>query len=262
MASTRAERVRVLLAGESWVSTATHYKGWDHFISASYHLGAEPLVHALKGSRFELTYLPGHLAATDFPQTAEALARYKVVILSDLGANSLLLPPSVFLEGRPARNRLKLLREHVRKGNALLMIGGYYSFQGINGAARYRATPVEEVLPVDIHPYDDRLEIPEGFSAELVEPDHPVLSGIEGKWPLLLGANEVKVKQRDGVRLLARLPRDEGGHPLLVVGPYGKGRAAAWTSDIGPHWLPKAFSDWPGYARLWRQLLGWLAAKD
>jgi uncharacterized membrane protein len=258
----RSERVRVLLAGESWVSTSTHYKGWDHFISASYHLGAEPLVEALSGSPFELTYLPGHLAATDFPQTAEALARYRVVILSDLGANTLLLPPSVFLEGRPARNRLKLLREHVRRGNGLLMIGGYYSFQGINGAARYRGTPVEEVLPVEILPYDDRLEIPEGFSAEIVQPDHQILSGIDGKWPLLLGANEVKVKQRADVELLARLPADEGSHPLLVVGRFGKGRAAAWTSDIGPHWLPKTFSDWHGYTRLWRQLLGWLAARN
>ena len=26
------------------------------------------------------------------------------------------------------------------------MVGGYYSFQGINGGARYHGTPVEEVL--------------------------------------------------------------------------------------------------------------------
>ena len=45
------------------------------------------------------------------------------------------------------------------------MVGGYYSFQGINGGARYHGTPVEEVLPVEILPYDDRIEVPEGFSA-------------------------------------------------------------------------------------------------
>ena len=39
-------------------------------------------------------------------------------------------------------------------------------------------TPVEEVLPVTCLPIDDRLEIPEGFRAELVEPDHPILAGL------------------------------------------------------------------------------------
>ena len=32
------------------------------------------------------------------------------------------------------------------------MVGGYCSFQGINGGARYHGTPVEEVLPVEICP--------------------------------------------------------------------------------------------------------------
>ena len=39
---------KILLAGESWVSAATHHKGWDHFGSVTFHLGAEPLVEALK----------------------------------------------------------------------------------------------------------------------------------------------------------------------------------------------------------------------
>ena len=56
------------------------------------------------------------------------------------------------------------------------MIGGYYSFQGIDGKARWRATPVEYALLVSCLPYDDRLEIPEGFSAQIVgASDHPVL---------------------------------------------------------------------------------------
>ena len=46
--------------------------------------------------------------------------------------------------------------------------------------------------------------------------------------------------------------------PLLVAGTFGKGRTLAWTSDIGPHWLPPEFAAWPGYARLWRQSLAWL----
>ena len=36
--------------------------------------------------------------------------------------------------------------------------------------------------------------------------------------------------------------------PLLVAGAFGKGRTLAWTSDIGPHWLPPEFAAWSGYA--------------
>ena len=40
----------VLLVGESWATSATHTKGFDQFGSVTFHLGAEPLVAALKGS--------------------------------------------------------------------------------------------------------------------------------------------------------------------------------------------------------------------
>jgi uncharacterized membrane protein len=252
-------KTRVLLAGESWVTTASHVKGWDQFASVTFHLGAEPLVAALEDSDLALTYMPAHEAASQFPSSPEALSAFDVVILSDIGANTLLLPPEVWLHGQPRPNRLKALRAWVEGGGGLIMIGGYFSFQGINGSARWRGTPVEEVLPVSIHPFDDRLEIPEGYRADILQPDHPVLAGLAGVWPLLLGAIEVTAKARPDVEVLARLPEEAGGHPLLVVGRHGRGRTAAWTSDIGPHWLPRTFSDWPGYARLWRQTLGWLA---
>ena len=61
---------QVLLAGESWVSAATHYKGFDQFGSVTFHLGAEPLVKALAGSPFELRYMPAHEAATRLPARA------------------------------------------------------------------------------------------------------------------------------------------------------------------------------------------------
>ena len=249
---------RVLLAGESWVSAATHYKGFDQFGSVTFHLGAEPLVKALAGSNHDLHYMPAHEAATAFPLTMADLADYDAVLLSDLGSNTLLLHPDVWLRGTPVPNRLKLLRDWVAAGGALMMIGGYFSFQGINGAARWHKTPVEQALPVTCLPMDDRVEIPNGFAAELVEPGHPVLNGLGGQWPLLLGVNQVELKAEG--QLLAKLPDEEGGYPLLVAGTYGKGRTLAWTSDIGPHWVPDAFVAWDGYARLWRQSLDWLTA--
>jgi uncharacterized membrane protein len=159
MAKTR----KILLAGESWVSAATHYKGFDQFASVTFHLGAEPLVAALKGSEFDLRYMPAHEAQQDFPQTLEALRAYDAVILSDIGANTLLLHPDTWIRSKPTPNRLRLLKSYVERGGGLMMVGGYLSFQGINGAARFHGTPVEEVLPVEILPYDDRVEVPEGF---------------------------------------------------------------------------------------------------
>jgi uncharacterized membrane protein len=248
---------KVLLVGESWVSAATHYKGFDQFGSVTFHLGAEPLVKALKGSEFELSYMPAHEAAEQFPFEISGLDAYRAIILSDIGANSLLLPPAVWLQSRTVPNRLKLIKAWVERGGGLLMVGGYFSFQGIDGRARWRRTPVEDVLPVTCLPYDDRVEVPEGTAPEILQPDHPIMAGLQGEWPLLLGVNEVEVRNRVDVKVLARLPEDQGGHPLLVVGHFGKGRTAAWTSDIGPHWLSPAFCEWDGYAKLWKNILGW-----
>jgi uncharacterized membrane protein len=250
---------KVLLVGESWISSATHYKGFDQFGSATFHLGAEPLAKALKGSDYELTYMPAHEAVEQLPFDMEGLDAYDAIILSDIGANSLLLPPEVWLHSRTVPNRLKLIKAWVEKGGGLLMIGGYLSFQGIDGKARWRRTPVEDTLPVTCLPYDDRVEMPEGAVAEIVAASHSVMEGLTGEaWPPLLGVNEVELRADANVELIARLPQDQGGFPLLVLGGHGKGRTAAWTSDIGPHWLSPAFCEWQGYGRLWKNILGWL----
>jgi uncharacterized membrane protein len=257
------KKTKVLLVGESWISSAIHYKGFDQFGSVALHLGGEPLVNALKDSAFELTYMPAHDAAEKFPFTAEGLAEYGAIILSDVGANTLLLPLAVWSQGKPMPNRLKLIRDWTLRGGGLMMIGGYLSFQGIDGRARWRRTPVEDALPVTCLPYDDRIEVPEGFKPEILgASDHPILRGLGGDWPILLGANEVTVRANPDVEVLARLPESEGGHPLLVTGVYGEGRTMVWTSDIGPHWVPDAFTTWDGFPMLWKNALSWLTSKS
>jgi len=251
---------RVLLVGESWVSAASHHKGFDSFSSVTFHLGAEPLVRALAGGPYDLTYMPSHEAAAGFPLDPGALTGYDAILLSDIGANTLLLHPDVWLQGRTTPNRLKLIRDWTFAGGGLMMIGGYLSFQGIDGRARWRRTPVEEALPVTCLPHDDRIEAPEGIVARITDPGHPIVAGLPAPWPALLGANEVV--PRPEAHVIARLPDEFGGHPLLVAGRHGKGRTLAWTSDIGPHWLPNAFVDWPGYARLWTQMLDWLTRRS
>lgn len=254
-------RKKVLLAGESWVSTATHIKGFDQFPTVTYHTGADELLAALKDGPFDVTFMPAHEAQRSFPQTMEALSAYDAVVLSDLGANTLLLHPDTWIHSKPTPNRLRLLRDYVGNGGGLLMFGGYYSFQGINGGARYHKTPVEDVLPVSCLPVDDRVEVPEGYAPVVVGPQsHPILKGLGTDWPILLGFNEVTVK--DGAEVLATVSSDYRSLPLLVTGKYGKGRTVAWTSDVGPHWLPPGFIGWSGYKTLFEQMLGWATARD
>jgi uncharacterized membrane protein len=245
---------RVLLAGESWISAITDYKGYDAFPHAQLHIGCERLLGALRSAGHEVVHLPSHLVATDFPETLEKLSEYDVVILSDVGANSLLLPPVVFEQGRRFPNRLKLLAEWVSAGGGLMMAGGYLSFQGFGGKANYHDTAVETVLPVDIYPYDDRVEAPEGQNGSVTSVIHPVTDGLDAEWPALLGYQKLIVKPDASVLAVIE------GHPLLVVRTVGKGRTLAFASDISPHWAPEEFMDWSGYARLFDQAISWLGA--
>ncbi len=171
------------------------------------------------------------IASRNSPSTLEGLSEYQVILLSDIGANSLLLPPAVWLHGKPVPNRLKLIREWTRAGGGLVMAGGYFSFQGIDGKARWRRTPVEEALPVTCLPYDDRLEIPEGFQAARHRRRYPsdpaMVSRENGR--CFSAPTRSSSRTARASRFWPSLPEEEGGHPLLVTGSYGKGRTVAWT---------------------------------
>ena len=47
----------ILLVGESWISNATHFKGWDQFHSTTYHLGAEVLIKSIDENLFKNNFL-------------------------------------------------------------------------------------------------------------------------------------------------------------------------------------------------------------
>ncbi len=89
--------------------------------------------------------------------------------------------------------------------------------------------------------------------ADIVAPAHPILTGVAGAWPPLLGYN--KAALRDGADLVARV----GDDPLIAAAHYGKGRGVAFASDCGPHWAPPPFVEWAGYSRLWNGIVGWAA---
>ena len=244
---------KVLLAGESWRTVETHVKGFDMFQRGVYEEGADHLREALSKKDIEVEYLPCHEAGSDFPDTKESIEVYDAIILSDIGYSTLAIPPITFdkFERRP--NRLELIQEYVEEGGGFLMIGGYMSFQGIKGEGGYKKTPIEEILPVSLEPFDDRVERSEGAVPEHTDPDHPITSDLPAEWPHLLGYNRVTT-DNEGKELLS-INED----PLLVTGEYGKGRCAAFTSDCAPHWGSPAFTDWDHYPTLWANLASWLS---
>lgn len=241
---------RILLAGESWVSQTTHYKGFDSFSSVVFERGADAFIAAAAREGLQVEQLYAHDVPERFPSTLEELAGYDAVILSDIGANSFLLPPVTWLGGRPAPNRLQLLAEYVRGGGGLMMAGGYLSFQGFQARANFARTPIVDVLPVTMLDFDDRVEAPQGVRPKAVG---PLAAALDETVPDLLGYNRVLAKPDAVVH--ATVDADV----LIASLEVGRGRSLVWTSDIGPHWCPTPFLEWPGFTALVGALLRWVA---
>ena len=246
---------KALLVGEAWQTLEFHIKGFDFFGNSSYHEAIEPLQRALESNDIENDYIPTTRAASEFPSSPERIAEYDVVVLSDIGYNTIAIPPSTFTDFERIPNRLELLDDFVRAGGGLLMVGGYLSFQGINAKARYKGTAVEEALPVTMQTYDDRVERSDGVTPVVADYDHPVVDGLPGEWPALLGYNRVTTDE-DADELVR-----VGSDPLVVVGEHGDGRSGAFTSDCAPHWGAPGFVEWSEYDAFWSDLVSWLGGE-
>jgi uncharacterized membrane protein len=245
---------RVLLVGESWVIHSIHVKGFDSFTTSEYAEGGEYLLAALRAGGAETGFIPAHLAPDTAPETLEELEAWDVVILSDIGTNSLLISRRVWAgEQRP--NRLDLLEQWVRAGGSLVMCGGFMTFAGIEGKARYHGTAVETALPVTISPHDDRVENPSDNRPLVVDFEHPVTRGLPSVWPGLLGYNRVTAKL--GSSLLMTV----NGDPFVVAGEHGAGRSLAYAGDVGPHWGPRELVTSEAYMQFWDQAIAWLCAR-
>lgn len=246
----------ILLVGESEILYEIRQKGFDVFHASTPMSDAGPFIKALTDQGHKVTWLDSEHASENFPSTMAALDPYDVVIFSDIGSNTLLIPRIVH-EGYTFPNRLELLRKWVKKGGAFLMCGGWASFSGMHGEAHYHRTPVEELLPVNIYPFDDRIESPQGVKAHILEPNHPILDGLPDVWPPLLGYNWVEPSGNGEV-----IVETEKGDPLLVAGTYGAGKTIAWTSDVAPHWISREFAAWTGYGRLFSNMISWLTSSQ
>jgi len=246
---------RVLIAGESWVTTSIHTKGFDSFTTVAYQEGVAGFRDALEGHGHEVEHLPCHVAADHFPYEVADLKGVDVVVLSDIGANTFLLPNPTFLGGEARPNRLAMLRDWVADGGGLAMVGGYLSFQGFEAKANYRATPLAPVLPVEMEPGDDREELPADGRPLVAAPEHPLVAGLPSRWSPILGYQRLVAKPDAQVALSVN------GDPLAVTGTYGAGRTLAFATDIGPHWAPEAFVGSPEFATFWDRATRWLAGQ-
>lgn len=249
------DKIHVLFVGESWFIQTTETKGVDYFTTYRYEECAYIMKHLFEAGGIDFTHIPSHRVEFDFPETLEELQKYDIVMFSDCGANTFLLPTKTFIQGNPSVNKLALVRDYVAEGGSFCMIGGYLTFMGFEGKGRYKRTPIEEIMPVEFYESDDRAEHPEGFSPTIVAPDHPVFEGIDEKIPDMLGYNRTILKS--GSCLLA----ENDGDPIIATATYGKGRTMAYTCDCAPHWAPLTLCNWKYYGKLWQNIAHWLANK-
>lgn len=167
-------------------------------------------------------------------------------------ANTLKTGHSLYiLSDYPAANLSDALQQRivqdVENGAGLIMIGGWESFHGVGGD--WDGTPIGDILPVEISGEDDRVNCDHPV---LVAPTaaHPAVDGLpwNERPPLIGGFNRVTAKPRATVVLEARHFRaarfsdafeftPTETDPLLIFGTHGKGRVAAFTTDVAPHWV-------------------------
>ncbi len=79
----------------------------------------------------------------------------------------------------------------------------------------------------------------------------PILRGIDGGFPSLLGYNGTTAKPAAQTVLVTA--RDD---PLLAQWQYGLGRSVAWMSDSTGRWA-KSWIGWDGFSTFFSQMVGW-----
>lgn len=160
---------------------------------------------------------------------------YKGVIVSDYPASNF------------SQDQMSVIASKVNEGMGLVMIGGWDSFTGLTGG--YNKTIFADVLPVVMSDEDDRVNC---FGPCVVVKDapHDIIQSLpfDSHAPLVGGFNAFRAKD-DGLVVLStkqygvsckagKYNFTEGeSNPLLVVGSFGKGRVAAFASDVAPHWI-------------------------
>lgn len=189
---------------------------------------ASYLAAVMTHARIPFTYIPSNKELPD----ALLKRSWSCIILSDYPAKRL-----------NTINRINRIIDKIDHGTGLFMIGGWESFTGSGGG--YNKTKLAKALPMSMSNTDDRFNT-SNPCVVVRKTNHEILKGLplSSKLPCVAGFQRLKVKQGASEILSVKVfEADNRGfkkkavHPLLVVGRYGKGRTAAFTSDAAPHWV-------------------------
>jgi uncharacterized membrane protein len=204
-----------------------------------------------------LTPETAHLGSA-FPQEQAELLAYDAIVLSNVPRSAL------------SDETLGRVDEWVgKRGAGLLMAGGPRSF----GAGGWAGTAIERMLPVEFlasADWDPTPAVLEPAGADL----HPVWRLFKDEratraalatLPESLGRNNwVRVKPQSGTLLGSqKAGTGAGTPPLLAVGAYGRGKAAALATPISSALAPRFARQWGEednrhFAKFARNLAYWL----
>lgn len=211
--------------------------------------------------KLDYLYIRANVPGTRPPDLPERLepGKYDVYLISSLAASAF------------TREELRRLADAIDAGAGFMMIGGAHSF----GAGRYRGTPLEQVLPIQIHPTEGQ-----DFNAELRSDLH--LLGAQQMRPTAIGLRQSLLQLAPGEQNQAawqQLPPLDGANrfagiqegavvlaetqdkaPLLVAREFGRGRVLAFAGDSTWKWWLAGHQTL--HRRFWRQTVLWLARKD
>ena len=189
------KRLKVLFAGESAMVQTVEFKGHDSFTTVRYGEAFAVMKRVFDSLGHDVTHIPCHMVASNFPRTVGGLEAYDAILFSDVGSNTFLLLPEMVRTGKRLPNLLKNVAEYVANGGGFGMIGGYMTFQGMDGKGKWKDSAIEKVLPVNMIYGDDRVEVPEGADLFCDSDFHPILNGIPVEWPYILGYNKTIAKE-------------------------------------------------------------------
>lgn len=127
---------------------------------------------------------------------------------------------------------------------AIAAAGGGQSYVTMDPSA------ITRIFTEDTMVHSGRMIREEPFEPQLVEA-HPMLGEWEaGSAPPLLGYVKTNRKATSQIPLVT-----DTGDPLLAHWRYGLGKVTAFTSDCKSRWAALWIQQWPGYSRLWSQIL-------
>lgn len=190
-----------------------------------------------------------------------ARQHYDAIILGDVS-------PQRLTGGNP--RVLEQIRDAVRAGTGLIMMGGYETF----AEEAWRGTPLEDVLP-------SRFGVATAGESQIaeevaIEPtreglQHYVMGLVErspenaAQWarlPKLNGMTRLEVKQTATVLAVRAGTRE----PVLAGQRYGEGRTLAFAGDTTWRWeklgQPKSAEGVRAHQRFWKQVVLWLAKQE